>query len=341
MLRFLAVMAAGAFAVSAFGEPTDLSSRIIKPNSIGYKHAVYNTATGKLEPVGQGGVERIGAKIWSSNFNSGFFFPAGNCLQLDPSFDQIDAFLMDWGDIPAQQIGGFQIAYATDASTDPNAVECTILFQDNANGFNDNTGPITGFIAGLPGLPPGFPYQFVGWTVTFDLDLGGLDFPLGDLDLDADGLADFGYYYGFLGATGYGDSSYTGPQINGPNDPLFATGSEDSFDLYLQDPNNPCLDPNAGFFYQGTFWFGGAPYSNWHLQLFGSAAPGCNLPGCEDGDLDGDCIVGLSDLSDLLENFGCTSADACYDANADIDGDGTNGLSDLSALLEEFGTNCN
>ncbi len=71
------------------------------------------------------------------------------------------------------------------------------------------------------------------------------------------------------------------------------------------------------------------------------APPGCDLAGCEDGDLDGDCIVGLSDLSDLLENFGCTSADACYDANADIDGDGTNGLSDLSALLEEFGTNCN
>ncbi len=71
------------------------------------------------------------------------------------------------------------------------------------------------------------------------------------------------------------------------------------------------------------------------------APPGCPNPGCEDGDLDGDCIVGLADLSDLLENFGCTSADACYDANADIDGDGTNGLGDLSALLEEFGTDCN
>ncbi len=71
------------------------------------------------------------------------------------------------------------------------------------------------------------------------------------------------------------------------------------------------------------------------------ASPGCPNPGCESGDLDGDCVVGLADLSDLLENFGCSSSDACYDANADIDGDGSVGLGDLSELIEEFGTNCN
>ncbi len=265
---------AALWSASAHGAPADLSQRVVRPGSIGYKHAVYNTATGKLEPGGGGGVERIGAKIWSSNFISGYFFPAGNCLQLDPSFGQIDELLMDWGDIPPSQIGGFQIAYATDASADPNAVELTILFQDDANGFNNNTGAITGFVAGLPGRPPGFPYQFVGWTITFDLDAGGVAFPLGNLDLDGDSLADFGYYYGFLGASGYGDSLYTGPQINGPNDPLFATGAEDAFDLYVQDPNNPCLDPNADFFYAGTYWFGSIPYVQWHLQLFGSTGPG-------------------------------------------------------------------
>lgn len=71
------------------------------------------------------------------------------------------------------------------------------------------------------------------------------------------------------------------------------------------------------------------------------ASPGCPNAGCEDGDVDGDCMVGLSDLSDLLTAFGTNSGDPGYDPDVDIDGDGSVGLSDLSDLLTQFGNNCN
>lgn len=57
-------------------------------------------------------------------------------------------------------------------------------------------------------------------------------------------------------------------------------------------------------------------------------------------DLDGDGDVDLSDLSDLLENFGCAAPDGCYDPRADLDDDGAVGLADLSALLGAFGAAC-
>ena len=55
-----------------------------------------------------------------------------------------------------------------------------------------------------------------------------------------------------------------------------------------------------------------------------------------DGDLDGD--IDLSDLAQLLANYGTTSG-ACYE-DGDIDLDGDVDLSDLAALLAVYGTTC-
>lgn len=330
MLRFLAVMAAGGLVASAFAAPTDLSSRVVKPNSIGFKHGVYNFETGKVEPVG-GGVDRLDPIIWQSQMTTGYFFGLGNCGRPAENTE----LALDWGDMAANTVTGFQIGYATDSATDPNSVTILWAYGNNTNGFGDNEFPfIAGFFAGLPGLPPGFPYQFVGWFVTFDLTGSGLEFALGDQDLDGDTLADFGYFYTILD---YGTSTATGPLLSEPNDPLSGPGAENAFDLYVQDPNHLCVDPNAGFFLDGTYWFGGVPFAQWHMVLYGGAAPGCPNPGCEDGDLDGDCIVGLSDLSALLTNFGLTGAGLA----GDTDGDGDVDLADLSALLSQFGNNCN
>lgn len=54
------------------------------------------------------------------------------------------------------------------------------------------------------------------------------------------------------------------------------------------------------------------------------------------GDIDGDGVVGLSDLSALLTNFGSSASGP----DGDLDGDGDVDLGDLSALLTAFGTNC-
>lgn len=63
---------------------------------------------------------------------------------------------------------------------------------------------------------------------------------------------------------------------------------------------------------------------------------GCSGPDCP-GDLDGDGDIDLSDLSQLLANFGST--DATYE-QGDIDGDGDVDLSDLALLLAVFNTVC-
>ncbi|MEP0847054.1 MAG: hypothetical protein HRF50_09570 [Phycisphaerae bacterium] len=337
MNRLGAIWIAAALTAPLSAAPTDLSVRLVNPKSIGFKHAVYDTATGELEPAGiRRGSTRIGEKFWACLETTGYFAGAGNCLL----GDYADELLMDWMDIPAgSQVGGIRVAYATDASPDPNAVRMTILFQNNAAGYGDNTGPfVAGFRLDLPGRPPNFPYPFVGWIITIDLEAGGLSFTYGDADIDGDGLADTGYYYGFLGPKGYGDGTAGGPLICEPNDPLLATGAENAVDFYTRDPNHPCEDPNAPFVYDWSYE-SQIFFMQWALALY-HPAPGCPSTGCENGDLDGDCVVGLADLSDLLENFGCALADACYDADADIDGDGMIGLSDLSALLGEFGADC-
>lgn len=55
-------------------------------------------------------------------------------------------------------------------------------------------------------------------------------------------------------------------------------------------------------------------------------------------DIDEDGLVGLSDLSALLENFGMPSGATSLDG--DLDGDGDVDLTDLSALLTDYGLSC-
>jgi len=55
------------------------------------------------------------------------------------------------------------------------------------------------------------------------------------------------------------------------------------------------------------------------------------------GNLDGDNVVGLGDLSIVLANFGLSPASP---ADGDLDGDGDVDLGDLSILLAAFGTTC-
>lgn len=63
--------------------------------------------------------------------------------------------------------------------------------------------------------------------------------------------------------------------------------------------------------------------------------PGPSTPGIV-GDLNGDCVVDLNDLSLLLVNFGWTGAGL----PGDLDGDDDVDLSDLSTLLTNFGLTC-
>ncbi len=344
VIRFAAVLAVES--APAATDAADLGRRLVPPSSIGFKHAYYDVATGKLEALRPGdrmrGGPRVGDRIWGARRTEWPFVAAGNCLQTDPDFGQTDELLMDWMDIPARsRIGGFTFAYATDATSDPNALVLTILFQNDANGFNNNTGD---FVAGFEFAVPGtthFPYAYIGWVITIDLESAGLEFTYGDRDLDDDGLADTGYYYGFLGPDGYGDSSLTGPLLmQEPNDPLYFTGAEDYFDLYARDPNHPCADPDAPFSYVDTLSFEGPQnqFTQFALALY---ATRCPQAGCDYSDVDGDCVVGLEDLSRLLSAYGCCAADACFDEAADLAPPRCVNITDLSLLLRNYGVACN
>jgi hypothetical protein len=56
------------------------------------------------------------------------------------------------------------------------------------------------------------------------------------------------------------------------------------------------------------------------------------------GDLTGDNLVALDDLTQLLSHFGLASG--ATPADGDLDGDGAVGLNDLALLLSRFGANC-
>ena len=78
----------------------------------------------------------------------------------------------------------------------------------------------------------------------------------------------------------------------------------------------------------GWAYFGGV--EDYMLQVEPRACP---------GDLDGDNDTDISDLAELLANYGTTSG-ASYE-NGDIDGDGDVDRADLASLLGVYGTVCN
>jgi hypothetical protein len=90
--------------------------------------------------------------------------------------------------------------------------------------------------------------------------------------------------------------------------------------------------PDAGSF--------AAPLSGGGFELVGGfwpVAEGPQSPPCT-GDLNGDGVVSLADLTAQLSHFGTLSGATL--ADGDLDGDGDVDLSDLTTLLSNFGTAC-
>jgi hypothetical protein len=64
----------------------------------------------------------------------------------------------------------------------------------------------------------------------------------------------------------------------------------------------------------------------------------CDSPPPCPGDLDGDGLVSLGDLTTLLSNYGTQSG--ATPGQGDSDSDGDVDLTDLTELLSQFGTTC-
>jgi hypothetical protein len=336
----------GLITVPAFGSPELLPVR-------GAHYATCNVATGELTPTI--GPERWGDKVWSSSYDTGWYFGSY-------AYDRV---VLDWGDIGGPtRINGFRLGYATDVVL-PDRINAIIWYCAEENGFN-SAGHV--LLAGyrITDLPTGGP-TWNGWLVMIDLGGTGYEFTIDGSDLDGDGLVDFGYTYWFQGLPA---GSYTGPLISGdPNGFDDAPGQEDAFDAYLLDMN----DPNQGRpgTHVNTYWFGGDPFAQFYLQLSsgnyiplrcwepGASGKYCTAdiwPNNGDGSwepwFEGDCRVELVELATLLSNYGMTSGAAHEQGDVwpedgdgvwcdELDGDGRIDLEDLAELLGQYGDDCN
>ncbi len=334
MKRVLIVAAICAIAAPVFAGPQALPVQQVR----GVHFIDYNLATGEVTATPT--QTRIGDSIWAATTSSGYFWGS-----MDAGANGLGWLALDWGDITdASRVGGYAFAYATGVTD--HTIDCVNIFYADDNGFNTGTRTgLAGFIVtGLPGGDPNVPPpSYAGWLVTIDLESQGYSFDITGSDLDGDGLTDFSYTYWFPNCMG----TVTGPFISGdPNVPGQGAGMEDAFDAFEPvDPN----DPNTDFAYVASYWFGGDPFAQFYMELFGEAnggGGGCPNPGASgyycDADIDGsaDCIVDLADLAVLLSNYGTTSG-ATHDQGDLEGGDGDVDFADLAALLGQYGDDCN
>ena len=74
---------------------------------------------------------------------------------------------------------------------------------------------------------------------------------------------------------------------------------------------------------------------------YGPPPPSCpSGDDCRMGDVNGDCVVNLTDITLLLSNFGLDASVGIAPANGDLDFSGAVSLADLTLLLSAFGSDC-
>jgi hypothetical protein len=77
----------------------------------------------------------------------------------------------------------------------------------------------------------------------------------------------------------------------------------------------------------------GAQFGSVMAMFYTAGGGDCPNPGCTT-DLDGNCIINISDLTVLLSAYGTS-------AGGDVDDDGDTDINDLTLLLSEYGSDCN
>lgn len=337
MKRVLIVAAICAIAVPAFASP-ELTIGQVK----GVNSATYNMSTGELAPAQDSG-RATDVVVWSSITDTGYYFGSMANGFGAAGTPQASWLVLDWGDIAdGTVIGGYQAAYATDLSLPDRFDMTNVFYGDYAGGNNAGFFAIAGFI--IADLPAAFG-TYNGWTITIDIeDPNDYSFPIAANDLDADGLADFGYDYWFPTLVSMNPASATGPFLAGePNNPD-APGAYNAFDGWQPT----VADPNY-FEFTGTWWFGGDPFAQFYMELYEGGIGGCEYPGASgnyctadvEPDVTGDCDVDLGDLAVLLANFNVMTGMTHYNGDIEpIGGDGDVDLGDLAMLLAQFGDDC-
>lgn len=98
---------------------------------------------------------------------------------------------------------------------------------------------------------------------------------------------------------------------------------------YFQGDNHSAVDDFSGAGYV-------AREGDVAFELIGEPGAGCPRAGCDPGDIDGDCVVDLSDLATLLAHYRETGGPE----EGDLNGDGKIDLADLAILLSVYRNDC-
>lgn len=169
----------------------------------------------------------------------------------------------------------------------------------------------------------------------------------------ADGGSPGGVYVSTDSGQNWNSTGYVAPvrglECDENNDAILYAMRADATKVYAScdsgasfAPFNAGIDAAAGF-PQTLRYAGGA---NPRLLLATNTGPyvtaacgatACPQPGCEVGDLDGDCAIGLQDLAFVLSSYGQPEVrpeDGDFDKDGDVD------IEDLALILSLFGQNC-
>lgn len=311
MNRILAAAALASLGVTAFGD-----SLLPVQGVATYRLDIH---TGEYWPTPDGPGPRFGPHIaWDRNTEWRGFIPA-------------DGEFLDWGDVGTPDVpvvvNGFRFSYCTNGVA-PVALTVAFYVNENGNNTNDVTTVAQFNLSSLPGRD--------GETNCFQFDVDLPDpvfdqFSLAGNDRDQDGLVDFGYGLIIVNCECAGQA---GPLVaDGPINT--SPGSTNQYDVF--DPPKW-----AGGDYIRTDTGPAGTLGQLAMRIYTDTGEGCPQPGCDDGgidvDLDGNCIVNLSDLTQLLAGFGTPSG--ATNEQGDVDGDGDVDLTDLTNLLARFGNMC-
>jgi WD40 repeat protein len=161
------------------------------------------------------------------------------------------------------------------------------------------------------------------WTHLYAVGSGAYQDIPGDIAVTADGS--------YVAVASWGDVGNTNPEIH-----VFR--HEDSTPVLTVDTPGSMFDIDIGTACDGTVYVS-ACGKNIHANENGRGADlyaiRIDSP-CPPGDVDCDGDVDLTDLAQLLANYGTTSGAAYEDGDVDCDGDVD--LTDLAALLAVYGT---
>jgi hypothetical protein len=202
-------------------------------------------------------------------------------------------------------------------------------FDDSYDGEGDNDVPLAPLSGGLGDLTDGViatqnwnatPGPYVGWvsidpTITFHFDRW-VRVRMITLHLD-DSNGGGGVYPPTQVTITMGDTTLELPVTDPPSGEPFAV-SFDELGLTGDMLELTLVDNNSGRYMMLS-----------EVEIYGGSCA---------GDLDGDGDVDLTDLAQLLANYGMTGG-ATYE-DGDLDGDGDVDLTDLAALLAVYGTTC-